>query len=36
MYSHNTLDQFWAEIEEQHIIDDARWPMTTPDPFTCI
>ena len=34
--SQSSVDQFWAEIEEQHMIDEARWPMTTPDPSTCL
>ena len=29
--SQSSVDQFWAEIEEQRMIDEARWPMTTPD-----
>jgi hypothetical protein len=32
--SPESVKAFWAEIEEQQRAEDARWPMTTPDPST--
>jgi hypothetical protein len=29
--SPESVEAFWAEIEEQQRAEDARWPMTTPD-----